>query len=55
MSEYEEKSIVRWCERLDEWRHTAQMSVVQGMAEVIVARRVKDRTLGKNWVTRFFH
>jgi len=30
------------------------MSVVKGIAQAIVARRVKDRTLGKNWVTRFF-
>jgi len=27
--------------------------VGKGIAETIVARRVKDRTLGKNWVTRF--
>ena len=53
LSEYEEKSIVRWCERLDEWGHPACLAVVKGMAEAMVARRVKDRTLGKNWVIRF--
>ena len=53
LSEYEEKSIVRWCERLDEWGHPARLAVVKGMAEAMVARRVKDRSLGKNWVTRF--
>jgi len=40
--EYEEKSIVRWCERLDEWGHPARFAVVKGMAEAIVARWVKD-------------
>ena len=27
--------------------------MVKGMAEAIVVRRVKDRTLGENWVTSF--
>ena len=53
LSEYEEKSIVRWCERLDEWGDPARLAVVKGMAEALVARRVKDRALGKNWMTRF--
>jgi len=52
LSEYEEKSIVRWCERLEEWGHPARMAVVKGMVEGMVTRRVKDRTLGKNLVTR---
>jgi len=30
------------------------MSVVKGMTEAIVARRVQDQTLRKNWVTRVF-
>jgi len=51
--EYEEKSIVRGCERLDEWWHPARVSVVKRMGEAMVAHRVKKRTLGKNWVTRF--
>jgi len=53
LSEYNEKSIVRWCETLDEWGHPARKSVVKGIAEAIVACRVKGRTFGKNWVTRF--
>jgi len=38
LTEYEEKSIVRWCERLDEWGHPAQLGMVKGMAEAIVSR-----------------
>ena len=53
LSEYEEKSIVCWCERLDEWGHPDHLSVVKRRAEAIVACRVKDRALAKNWVTRF--
>ena len=53
LTEYEEKSIVRWCERLDEWGHPARMALVKSMAEAIVARQIKDRALGKNWITRF--
>ncbi|KAG0131843.1 hypothetical protein HOY82DRAFT_473125, partial [Tuber indicum] len=41
LSEYEEMSIVRWCDRLDEWGHPARLAVVKGMAEAIVARLVK--------------
>ena len=53
LTEYEEKSIVKWCEHLDEWRHSAQMALVEGMAEAIVAWRIKDPALGNNWITRF--
>ena len=27
------------------------MALVKGMAEAFVARRIKDRALGKNWIT----
>ena len=48
LTEYEEKSIVRWSERLDGWGHPARMALVKSMAEAIVARRIKDRASGKN-------
>jgi len=48
LSEYEEKSIVCWCVGLDEWGHPAHLSVVKGMAQAIIAVRVKERTLGKH-------
>jgi len=43
LSEYEEKTIVHWCEKLDEWGHPARLAVVNGMAEAIIAGLVKDR------------
>ena len=55
LTEYEENSIVRWCERLDEWGHPAQFAVVRNMAQAIVAQRVNERTLGKHWVSRFLN
>ncbi|PWW79435.1 hypothetical protein C7212DRAFT_32269, partial [Tuber magnatum] len=39
LTEYKENSIVRSCERLDEWGHPARMALVKSMAEAIVARR----------------
>jgi len=53
LSDYEEKSVVRWCERLDEWGHPARLAVVKSMAEAIIARREKKWSLGKHWITRF--
>ncbi|KAG0135052.1 hypothetical protein HOY82DRAFT_473832, partial [Tuber indicum] len=41
LSEYEENSIVRWCERLDERGHPARMALVKSMAQTIVTRRIK--------------
>ena len=55
LTEYEENSIVRWCERLDEWGHPARLAVVRNMALAIVARRVNERILGKHWVSRFLN
>ena len=55
LTEYEEGSLIRWCERLDEWGHPARLAMVRSMAEAIVARRVNDRPLGKNWITRFLN
>lgn len=40
LSEYEENSIVRWCERLDEWGHPALIGMVKGMVEAIVSQRI---------------
>jgi len=55
LSEYKERSVARWCERLDEWGHPARLAVVKSMAEAIVARREKNWSLGKHWITRFLH
>ena len=55
LTEYEEKSIVRWCEQLDEWGHPGRMALVKGMAEAIVTQQIKDCSLGKNWITCFLN
>jgi len=49
----EEKAIVRWCSRLDEWGHPARLPVVKAMAEALVQRREKERRIGKHWLSRF--
>ena len=55
LTEDEESAVVRWCERLDEWGHPARVDLVRSMAEGIVARRLKDHSLGKNWITWFLN
>jgi len=46
---------MRWCEPLDQWGHPAQLAMVRSMAAAIVARRVNDRPLGKNWITQILN
>jgi len=53
LTEFEEKSIAPWCERLDEWGHPPRVEVVKGMAESIIGRREKNRLLGKHWIIHF--
>jgi len=53
LTPYEENSVVRWCERLDEWGHPAKMSLVKEMAQAIVSRRLNHHILGKHWMSRF--
>ena len=47
LTEFEEKSIAQWCEQLDEWGHPTRLEAVKGMAEAVVGRREKNRSLGK--------
>jgi len=53
LTKYEEKSIVRWCGRLDEWGHPPTLAIVRAMAQGIVQRPEKERRLGKHWLGRF--
>ena len=46
LSEYEAKSVAKWCKRLDEWGHPARWAVVKSMAESIVSHREKNQVLG---------
>ena len=54
-TEYEEKAIVQWCKSHDEWRHPLRLDVVKGMAQCILHRQLKSRTLGRHWLTRFLN
>ncbi|PWW72532.1 hypothetical protein C7212DRAFT_64547, partial [Tuber magnatum] len=48
LTPYEENSVVRWCERLDEWGHPAKMLLVKEMAQAIVSRKLNHHVLGKH-------
>jgi len=52
---FEEKSMVRWCEKLDEWGHPPRLDLVKSMAQALVSRRTKEHTLGQHWLTRFLN
>jgi len=53
LSEYEEKSIIRWYATQDEWGHLAHLAVVKGMTEVMEAPQGKGQTLEKNGISIF--
>jgi len=55
LTEFEENSMVRWCEKLDEWGHPPRLEVVKSMAQALLRRRVNTHTLGKHWLTRFLN
>jgi len=55
LTEYEERAIVRWCERLDEWAHPPRLAVVKSMAQGLLRKRMRSQSLGKNWLTRFLN
>lgn len=57
LTAYEEKAIVRWCERLDEWAHPPQLAMVKSMAQGLLHKRIGPggQSLGKNWLTRFLN
>ena len=49
----EEKTIVTWCTRMDNWGFPLKLPFVHEMAECLVKRRNCGRRLGKHWLTRF--
>jgi hypothetical protein len=53
LTEYEEKSIVQWCERMDDWGFPLRLSLVKEMAAYLVSKRASGRKLGRHWLTRF--
>ena len=55
LSEYEDKAIAEWCEWLDECGHPPRLEVVKSMAQGIARRRLRLKSLGKHWLTRFLN
>jgi len=55
LTEYEERAIIRWCERLDEWAHPPRLAMVKSMAQGLLRKRMWSQSLGKNWLTRFLN
>lgn len=53
LSDHEELTIVRWCERMDDWGFPLRLSLVKEMAAYLVKKREIGRTLGKHWLDRF--
>jgi hypothetical protein len=53
LTEYEESTIVKWCERMDDWGFPVRLGNLKEMAAYLVGKREKGRTLGKNWLSRF--
>ncbi|KAH0603952.1 uncharacterized protein H6S33_006983 [Morchella sextelata] len=53
LSEHEETTIVRWCERMDDWGFPLRLSLVKEMAAYLVKKREIGRRLGKHWLARF--
>jgi len=49
----EEKAIVRWCNRLDDWGFPPKLTMVKQMAEHLIQQRVGQQKLGKHWLKRF--
>jgi hypothetical protein len=53
LSDHEELTIVRWCERMDDWGFPLRLSLVKEMAAYLVKKREIGRKLGKHWLDRF--
>lgn len=51
--DHEELTIVRWCERMDDWGFLLRLLLVTDMAEYLVSKREIGRTLGKHWLDQF--
>jgi hypothetical protein len=53
LSEHEKTTIVRWCERMDDWGFPLRLSLVKEMAPYLVKKREIGRRLRKHWLARF--
>lgn len=53
LTKVEEKAIVRWYSKLDEWGHPPRLALVESTAQTIVQRRDKEQQIGKHWLSCF--
>lgn len=54
LTDEEEKAIVRFCLKVDDWGHPLRISYLKALVTSIVPPS-KRRRLGKHWVTRFLN
>jgi hypothetical protein len=54
LTDQEEKSIVRFCNTLDDYGHPANMRILKGFAKSLLPLS-KRREVGKHWATRFLN
>jgi len=61
LTEAEERAVVRWIKRLDDWGFPPRLDMVKGMATMLVGKKKEGLIgmeggrigLGKNWLSRF--
>jgi transposase len=54
LDDEQEKSIVRFCLKVDEWGHPLRLSYVKAMAKGMLPKEKKEY-IGKHWLTRFLN
>ena len=47
LTQYQEKSMVPWCKKLDAWWHPPPLVVVKSIAQALLWRRVNTHIFGK--------
>lgn len=53
LTEHEEKSIVQWCQRMDDWGFPLKLGLVKEMAAYLIKKRHCGHKLGVHWLGRF--
>ncbi|KAL7267038.1 hypothetical protein RUND412_010389 [Rhizina undulata] len=57
LSPGQERAIVRWCQRLDDWGLPPRTDLVKQMAQMLASASPenKDKIVGKRWLARFLN
>lgn len=53
LNEHEEKSVVAWCIRMDDWGFPLKLSLVKEMSAYLIKKRNSGHKLGVHWLGRF--